>query len=88
MKVGEVVRMKSAVIQFNNGKARGSMTMKAAPGRQMYFIFLGGYDPEAPDDFQPRAILKVMGWIPGPALQAEIDADAAADAAAAMGAQS
>jgi hypothetical protein len=77
MKVGEIVRMKSAVVQFGNAKARGSATMKAMPGRQMFFLFLGAYDPENPDSFQPRDILKTMGWIPGPALQAEIDADAA-----------
>ncbi|MDB5937497.1 MAG: hypothetical protein JWQ01_4841 [Massilia sp.] len=82
MRPGEVVRMKSAAIQFDNAKARGAATMKAAPGKQMYFIFLGGYDPENPDAFQPREILKAMGWIPGPELQADIDADAAADLAA------
>lgn len=84
MKIGEIVRMKSANIQFGSEKVRGSMSMKAVAGKEMAFIYIGGYDPKAPEDFHPQEILRQMGWIPGPDLQAEIDADTAA----AIGAQS
>ncbi len=81
MKIGDTVNMKSAVVQFGGAKVSGSMTVKAVPGRQMVFLYLGGMDMKNPGDFNGRAALAAMGWIPGPAFQAELDADAVVDAA-------
>jgi hypothetical protein len=40
MKIGEIVRMKSANIQFGSEKVRGSMSMKAVAGKEMAFIYI------------------------------------------------
>ncbi len=76
MNIGDLVGMKSAVVQFGDGvKIRGSATMKAPTGRQMVFLFLGSRDMKDPGSFSGREVLAQMGWIPGPALQAELDAE-------------
>lgn len=77
MNFGDVVSMKSAVVQLGDGvKIRGSATMKPHTGRQLVFLFLGSQDMANPGAFSARAQLKRLGWIPGPELQAQFDAEA------------
>lgn len=82
MKAGEVVAMKSAVCQIGDGvKLRGSATIKPnTKGHFLYFLALGALDPTKPaaeDGLVERfkLVLGQMGWVPGPALQAQFDAE-------------
>lgn len=84
MKVSDTVEMKSATLQFGTPKHRGSVTMKAVKGRHMVFLFLGSRDvtqdgTENSVKFSAREVLKSMGWIPGPELQAQFDAESTDD---------
>lgn len=76
MNIGDVVAMKSATLQYGGPTARGSVTMKPMQkGHHMFFLNLGSMDPAAPDRDRFERVLRALGWIPGPELQAQIDAE-------------
>lgn len=80
MNTGDVVEMKSATVQFGGPAMRGSCVMKPMQkGHHMFFLSLGSMDPEAPDLDRFERVLRALGWIPGPELQAQIDAESAAE---------